>query len=119
MLNFTEYVERKSSTVDFGVVDARYISRWLTLDYCFIRNSLKILEIVLAQVLSLCLDVCYVAWQWGHIYVKKIFGFKTDGMVAGVLMLLGEGSERPVWYCVMVGVLKNTVAWCEKKYVAV
>ena len=49
--------------------------------------------------------ICFVEWQCGHIYVKKMFGFLTDGLVSGVLMLLGNESERPTWYWLMVLIL--------------
>ena len=60
------------------------------------------------------LEICFVEWQCGHIYVKNMFGFLTNGLVSGVLMLLGDGSER---YWLMVLMLKTTAFLCEMKYI--
>ena len=55
------------------------------------------------------LEICFVEWQCGHIYLKKMVGFLTDGLVSGVLMLLGDVSERPIWYWLLVLMLRTTV----------
>ena len=57
------------------------------------------------------LEICFVEWQCGHIYAT-MFGFLTDGLVFGVLMLLGYGNERSIWYWLMVLKLRTTYVLC-------
>ena len=39
----------------------------------------------------------------------NMFGFLTDVLVSGVLMLHDDGSERLIRYCLMALMLKTTV----------